>query len=74
MTPDKTHAGEEEVKDAISDVSGEASEEQKKCEHEFLAQKDILHKKNLFGSEEMITCIVFCRKCGKLTGSSRIRF
>jgi len=46
----------------------------KMCVHEFSLEKTILHKESFYGKEELLTSIVFCKKCGRLGGSSLIKF
>ena len=64
-------AGEEVVRGATSNMP---AEENKTCEHNFETNKTVLKKKTLFGYEEMLTAVIFCKKCGRLGGSSRIKF
>ena len=64
-------AGEEVVKDASVNMPAEENET---CEHIFEIYKTVLKKKTLFGYEEMLSAIIFCNKCGRLGGSSRIKF
>jgi hypothetical protein len=62
----------------IKDADAQTPEEEKTtiiCLHEYSSGRVILHKRGLWGRDtEMLAMVVYCKKCGRLAGSSRIKF
>mgnify|MGYP001613082629 CR=1 FL=1 len=49
-------------------------EKKQVCQHEFVLEKTILKQEGIWRKSELLATIVFCKKCGRLGGSSRIKF
>lgn len=64
-------AGAEIVKGADDNMP---EEEKPTCIHMFIIEKIILKRSNLFTEEELLAAIIYCKNCGRLGGSSRIKF
>ena len=53
-------AGAEVLPDADNNMP---PEEKTTCQHEFIIEKTILHKKTLLTSVELLASVIFCKKC-----------
>ena len=42
------------------------------CAHAFVIEKNLLRKKTFYTESEILACVVYCKNCGRLGGSSRI--
>ncbi len=63
-------AGQQEVEGASVDMP---DIEKDRCNHAFVLEKNILHNKSIFRTSEVLTCVIYCKLCGRLGGSSRIK-
>ena len=71
IVPNLALAGAEEIKDDTVNMP----EQMGVCIHTFQTEKTILTRNRLFNQrEELLAVIVYCKKCGRLGSSSRIKF
>ena len=64
-------AGAEKVEGADINMPLEKKQE---CFHTYQLEKIVLKKKGLFSEKELLASVVFCKLCGRVSGSSRITF
>jgi hypothetical protein len=62
-------AGAEIVKEADNNIP---EKEKTTCIHEYSLERVILHRKSIFSSGEILASVIFCKKCGCISGSSKI--